>query len=110
MRILNKTLGLLSGIGLSLMIAGCGQDVIKKIACTTDQQCRNQTGTLFTDASDPATLAMCCSGFCVLPGGGCDTGYHYLDNDPGYGDCVPEDPMCPMQVLPDLSMPNQGDM
>jgi hypothetical protein len=108
MRILKKTLGLLSGIGLSVMIAGCGQDFVGKIACKTDQDCRNQTGTLFTDASDPSLLALCCSSVCVLPAGGCDTGYRYLDNDPGYGDCVADDPMCP--AMPDLSMPGGGDM
>ncbi len=109
MRVLNKTLGLLSGIGLSLMVAGCGQDFAGKISCKSDEECQKQTGTLFTDASDPALYAVCCSNVCVLPSGGCDTGYRYLDNDPGYGDCVAEDPMCPVMPMPDLSMPG-GDM
>jgi hypothetical protein len=109
MRALNRTLTLICLIGLTYVASGCGQDFHGKIACTDDKSCVAKTGTLFQDGGDPALLPQCCSGYCVLPSGGCDTGYRYLNNDPGYGDCVAEDPMC--KIPPDMSQPEQpGDM
>ena len=109
MRASNRLLTLLSAVALSLVVAGCGNDLVGKITCSTDNDCRTpeKVGSLFDfDAGDPALLPQCCSGACVLPAGGCDTGYRYLNNDPGYGDCVKEDPMCPAPMpLPDMSMP-----
>ena len=109
MRASNRFLTLLSAVALSLVVSSCGEDFVGQIKCNTDSDCRtsDKLGMLFdTDAGDPALLPMCCSSTCVLPAGGCDTGYRFLDNDPGYGDCVPKDPMCPAPMqMPDLSMP-----
>jgi hypothetical protein len=110
MRAFNRLLGLVT---FSVLVAGCGQDFVGKIACNTDADCRTaeRIGTLFDDASAPEFLPLCCSSICVLPAGGCDIqsdqrGYRYLNNDPGYGDCVKEDPMCPFVPEQDMSMPN----
>ena len=97
-------------IGTGLAVSGCGQDFVAKISCTDDKGCQTQTGTLFSDGSVDF-LPRCCAGFCVLPAGGCDSGFRYLDNDPGYGECV-VDPGCPagppdMTIIPppaDMSM------
>jgi hypothetical protein len=104
MRAFNRTLALLSGIALSLVVAGCGQDFQGKTSCSSNNDCLAKASTLFSDAApvDDSLLPMCCSQVCVLPSGGCDTGYRYLTSDPGYGDCVKEDPMCP--ALPDMAM------
>lgn len=107
MRALNRTLRLLSVIGFGFVVSGCGQDFVSKISCSTDAQCQTQTGTLFADGSADF-LPQCCAGFCVLPSGGCDSGYRYLDNDPGYGACV-VDPGCPAPPAMDLSM-QQSEM
>jgi hypothetical protein len=108
MRALNRTLCLLSLLGFSYLASGCGQDFVGKIACTDDNSCQSKTGTLFADGSDPSFYARCCSGFCVLPSAGCSTHYRYLNNNPGYGDCVAEDPMC--FVPPDMSIPVMHDL
>lgn len=116
MRVLNRFLSLLSLVALSAVVSGCGQDFVGKISCTSDAQCLAAAGTLFgnLDASSPDFFPLCCSGTCVLPAGGCDIqasdgrGYRYLDNDPGYGSCVTEDPMCP--IPPDLATPVFPDL
>jgi hypothetical protein len=108
MRALNRTLCLLSLIGLSYFATGCGQDFVGKIACTSDDECQKKTGTLFLDGSDPSMYARCCNSSCVLPSAGCEHHYRYLNNNPGYGDCVAEDPMC--SVPPDMSIPVAHDM
>jgi hypothetical protein len=103
MRALNRTLYTLSLIGLALVGVGCGQDFVGKISCTDDKSCLAQTGTLFSDGSMDF-WPQCCGGFCVLPAGGCESGYRYLNNDPGYGECA-ENPGCPAPPAMDLSMP-----
>ena len=112
MRVLNRTLSLISLLGLAFAASACGQDFVGKIACTDTASCVAKAKALFPDGVDGGDkmLPVCCSNFCVLPSGGClATGYRYLDNDPGYGQCVAEDPMCP--ALPDMSQPEQpGDM
>jgi hypothetical protein len=89
-------------MALSLVLSGCPEDFQGKISCSTNNDCTSKTGTLFSDASAPEFLPMCCSGQCVLPAGGCETGFRYLTNEPAYGECVAEDPMCP--APPDMAM------
>jgi hypothetical protein len=107
MRAIQRLLYTLSLIGLSSVVSGCGQDFVGKIACTTAQSCVSQTGTLFADGSTDF-LPQCCGGYCVLPSGGCDSGFRFLDNDPGYGACVPtpsSGSVCPAgPPPPDMSM------
>jgi hypothetical protein len=65
-------------------------------------------GTLFQDGGDPAFLPVCCGEICLLPAGGCESGYRDLTNNPpGYGNCADEAKamMCPALPVPDLSMP-----
>ncbi len=108
MRALNRTLSLLSLVGLSFIVTGCGQDFVGKQACTDAKSCISKAGSLIPGDAGELTLPQCCGGYCVLPAGGCDTGYRYLDNDPGYGTCT-EMNFCPAQ--PDMSMPEEpGDM
>src|SRR5262249_4131532 len=113
MRIPNRTLSLLSLLALSF-VAGCGQDFVGKISCTSSAECLAAANGLFDDAAAPESLAECCGGICVLPAGGCEAqpsdgkGYRYLTNDPGYGSCVSADPMCP--IPPDMSMPVFPDL
>jgi hypothetical protein len=109
MRVLNLTLSLLSVVALSFVVSGCGQDFVGKISCTDAKTCMSKAKGLFdVDAGDPSLFPQCCGGYCMMPAGGCDSGYRYLDNDPGYGACT-EMNFCPPS--PDLSMPEQpGDM
>jgi hypothetical protein len=98
-------------------VAGCGQDFVGKISCSTNAECLSAAAGLFDDASPASALPMCCGGICVLPAGGCEPqpsdniGYRYLTNDPGYGNCVSADPMCPIAPEPpDLSVPVVQDL
>jgi hypothetical protein len=98
---------MLSLLGLSFVVSGCGQDFEAKVSCKTQQDCLSQTGTLFADGSSPDLFPQCCGGYCLLPSGGCESGYRYLTNDPSYGACVPTDSsnLCPAPPVPDMSMP-----
>jgi hypothetical protein len=111
MRIFNRTLALLSLVALSSVVAACGQDISSKVSCSTNAEClllATSGGLIDTDAGDPAFFPECCSGTCVLPAGGCDTGYRYLTSEPAYGGCISADPMCP--VPPDMAMPVVQDL
>jgi hypothetical protein len=106
------------GIVAVLSVIGCGD--VNNLTCNVDQDCRNQTGTLFQDGSADL-LPICCAvggataKMCALPAGGCDSGYRYMTDAPGYGDCIAA-PMCPappadMTVPPppaDLSAPQDA--
>src|SRR5688500_5471244 len=108
MRALKQAVYTLACFGLALSIVGCGQDFQGKVSCKDDDECLNKAINsgyipLYRDGSASVeALPRCCEGTCVLPAGGCDSGYRYLTNDPDYGACV-EDPMCP--VIPDMSIP-----
>jgi hypothetical protein len=107
MRVANRSLSLLLVIACSFVVSACAKDFEGQVACGMDSDCRtaDKIGTLFQDGGDPALLPVCCEKVCVLPSGGCESGYRYLTNDPSYGSCI-ADPMCPAMPLPDLAMPS----
>jgi hypothetical protein len=107
MRVPNRILSLLFVTACSFVVSACAKDFEGQVKCSTDADCRtdDKLGTLFQDGGDPAFLPQCCNSICALPAGGCESGYRYLTNDPSYGACI-EDPMCPAQPMPDLSMPS----
>jgi hypothetical protein len=99
---------------LTAALAGCPQGIQSKVSCTKDSECVKLSGTLLPGDAG-VFLPKCCTGICLLPSGGCESGYRYLTVDPnnapfgGYGNCVAA-AMCPMpdlappQPVPDLSM------
>jgi hypothetical protein len=98
----------LLGLVVFTLTASCN-NTAGSLSCTTDTDCRTagRLGGLFPDGSAPELFPVCCDSVCALPAGGCDSGFRYLTDGPGYGDCI-TDPMC---VLPagDMSMPATTD-
>lgn len=87
-----KTWSLLCGFALLFGVAaasGCG-DVEPQVKCSTDDSCVQLAGNLFAGDASTETLPVCCAGQCVVPAGGCETGFRFLTNEPGYGACVTE--------------------
>ena len=93
---------------VSIVTAGCGDDLQSKVTCSDDSACRTKAGTIFADDAGVDSLPRCCGGTCVLPAGGCDSGFRYLTSAPGYGECVAM-PSCPAPAadmsIVDLAMP-----
>jgi hypothetical protein len=108
MRILNRVLGLASVLFLATALGGCGTDVSSKVMCSDASGCIKAAGNLFAGDASVDLLPQCCTGFCVMPSMGCESGFRYLTSTPGFGDCAAE-PMCPAPPMPDLGM-SQGDM
>jgi hypothetical protein len=105
MRALNKFLGITSIFVLAAAVTGCGNDIAKSVACSTQTDCLTLAGTP-ADAS-VNTIPQCCASLCVLPTVGCDSGFRFLNGVAMGGDCVAA-PMCPAVVHPDMAEP--GDM
>lgn len=109
MRASNRLLGLLSVVALVCAVAGCGSDVKGKLACVDDKSCSDFAAKLYSQVDAAQTqLPRCCSGFCVSPALGCETGFRYFTSAPSVGDCVPTDPMCP--GFGDMATPPPPDL
>ena len=121
MRALSRTSGLLVVAVLGGVLAGCASDIEQKVMCSSNSDCFNtmnggKAGTLYNDtdvdaAAAEGLLPQCCAGFCLVPAGGCDSGFRYMTFDPnnqpsgGYGECV----MTPMCSALDMAMSSQTD-
>jgi hypothetical protein len=98
-----RIVSLLSAVTLAAGLAGCGSDVASKIMCDSAASCLKASGSLYSDVDASVDqLPQCCSNVCVVASLGCDHGFRYLTSQPGLGDCVATDPMCPAQAKPDL--------
>jgi hypothetical protein len=107
MRALNKFLGITSIFVLAAAVTGCGNDIAKSVACSTQTDCLTFAGTAYAPDASAMFLPQCCAALCVVPSVGCDSGYRYLNGVSMVGDCVAA-PMCPAVVHPDMAEP--GDM
>ena len=99
MRLLNVSLWLV----LATVSAGCEDDVSMTTTCKVDSECLPLAGDLVDVDASPSTAPQCCNNICLMPAGGCESGYRYLTSKPTYGDCVVE-PMCPGAMPVDMSV------
>jgi hypothetical protein len=88
--------------------AACGVDSHERVDCVTDTDCVTVAGPILAGDASIDLLPRCCSGVCVLPGFGCDSGLRYLTDRPLAGSCT-VDVMCPPANL-DMSMPPPVDL
>jgi hypothetical protein len=102
MRACQIALALFTSLFVATLVAGCGDDNNAKVSCSDDSGCLTKAGTLFVGDSGVDTLPKCCGGICMLPAGGCDSGFRYLTAEPAYGACAVM-PGCPA-APPDMAM------
>jgi hypothetical protein len=107
MRALRLALAPVSLLVFSFCVAGCG-DTFGKVTCSDDAGCLTAAGTLFAGDASADSLPRCCGGTCMLPAGGCDSGYRYLTSEPAYGTCAAM-PGCSMRAG-DMAAGPMGDM
>jgi hypothetical protein len=107
MRRFQLALAFVSSLALATLTAGCGDTFDAQVSCSDDTTCLTKAGSLFVGDSGVNTLPLCCGGVCVLPSGGCDSGYRYLTSEPAFGTCALM-PGCPS--MPDMSMSSKPDL
>jgi hypothetical protein len=79
----------------SFLGVGCGNNVAPKVSCSDDSLCRRTASPIYDGVdAGPELLPHCCSGACMIPSSGCDSGYRYLTSQPALGDCAVS-PQCP---------------